>query len=209
MMILLTLEGLPHSGKSCILRHLVHLRPGWTTLNVAPEGPPASGPRVAHMMFAALIRKARAVSRAPARPSVVLLNTPWFEHMPRQRCTWALLTDMTHELAGALGCRVGVHAMCVLQVPHDETFEQMVCCGNPFWNGTSLADVLAAQRIIARHVDSLEGPASGAHPFPSRVFHVDCPPFFDENEVVVRDIAARIAGEVDALVESLKETQRS
>lgn len=196
-MILVTLEGLPHSGKSCILRNLVHQRPGWTALNVAPDGPSAVTSRMAHTLFAALMRKARAVGRQETHHPVVLLNAPWYEHLPRHPAMWALLTDMTHELACHLGCRVDVHAMFVLRVPHDETFEQMVCCGNPFWNTTSLKDVHTAQRVIARHLDDL--PTSLAHPFPCRTFHIPCPPFFEENEIVVRDITRRILEAVEAL----------
>jgi len=216
-MILVTLEGLPHSGKSCILRNLVQQRPGWVALNVAPEGPSVVTSRVAHTLFAALMRKVRAVCRTSTAASgdVVLLNAPWFEHLPRHTCMWHLLSDMTHELTACLGCRVDVHAMFVLHVPHDETFEQMVCCGNPFWNSTSLADVHAAQDIISQHLEGLARCAPPpsqhsqhsqqtqltqlTHPFPCRTFAIECPAFFEENEVLVQDITRRIVEAVEAI----------
>lgn len=209
-MILVTLEGLPHSGKSCILRSLVHQRPGWVAMNVAPEGPSAVTSRVAHTLFAALMRKVRAICRTStwASGDVVLLNAPWFEHLPRHGCVWHLLSDMTRELTACMGCRVDTHAMFVLHVPHDETFEQMVCCSNPIWNSTSLADVRATQTIISQHLESLASrapplppspPSPRSHPFPCRSFAIECPAFFEENEVVVQDITRRIIEAVEGI----------
>lgn len=196
-MILVSLEGLPHSGKKSVLRSLAHLRPSWTTLNVAPDGPSEVTHRMAHALFAALMRKIQALRKLGPHGAVVLLNSPWFEHLPRHNQLWTLFADMTHELTSSLGCHVDMHALIMLKVPHDETFEQMVCCTNAFWNTTSLGDVHAAEHIIAEHLRTL--PGAGDHPFPCATYAITCPPFFEENEILVKSVAHKIVDIVEKL----------
>lgn len=195
-MILLTLEGLPHSGKCAVLRCLMQRCPGWKAVNVAPSPLPScswTSPscRTSHALFSALLRKVRALSAAPCEPRVVMFNCPWFEHLPRNSTLDTLLTSATQHLIRSVECDVSLHIMVLLHVHHDETFEQMVNCGNPFWNGTSIADVHAAQDRIAGTLARL---AAGTedHPFPCATHTVKCPPFFEENEVVVHHIAQTI-----------------
>lgn len=202
-MILVTLEGLPHSGRPSILRKLVAARPNWVPRNVTPEQ--VHQVRPAYHLFAALMRKLTAVSTcsAASNGAVVLLNAPWLEHLPRHQFMWGLMTAMTRELVASLECRVRLHVMIMLHVPHDETFEQMVCCGNPYWNTTSLADVCAEQQRIRDRLDLLNksaGRAPPMHPFPCKTYAVECPPFFEENEVDICAVADRILGLVDAAV---------
>lgn len=194
-MLLVTLEGLPHAGRARILRNLVAQCQDWTPTNVAPDAMSPScwaSPRcrTAHASFAALMRKVAAVSKAGPGIGTMLLNSPWFEHLPRHPALWALQTEATRELVACMQCCVDLHIMIVLLVSHDETFEQMVCCGNPCWNGTSLVDVRTAQKHIIEHLDGL--PDSKMHPFPCRTFTIQCPPFFEENEVVAAAITQKI-----------------
>jgi hypothetical protein len=209
-MLLVTLEGLPHAGRSAVLRHLVHARPDWAYVSVLPEPAatcswPTAAARAGHALFASLLRKTKAVAaaqppagRAAAAARAILLSCPWLEHLPRSRPLWALRSAVTRELVARLGIRVHAHAMVVLHVPHDETFEQMVCCGNPYWNGTSLSDVAATQACIAQQAARAQD-GTADHPFPCAVCTVHCPPFFEENEVVARAITARILAFVDGL----------
>lgn len=199
-MLLVTLEGLPHSGKCCVLRNLLNQCPHWSAINVAGDPTPAASwaspsCRTGHALFASLMRKAHAISHT-AQSSVLLLNSPWFEHLPRRPPLQGLCKAMTQELVACLGCKVDKHVMVMLKVPPDETFEQMVCCGSPFWNNTSLADVHAAEGIIAQHTERAQGPQSN-HPFPCAVHTIECPPFFEENEVVALGITRRIVAIVE------------
>lgn len=203
--VLVTLEGLPHAVRSCVLRHLVRQCPDWDAVNVLPD-PVAScawasaACRSSHALFAALLRKVTALGRPRERGAgVLLLNSPWFEHAPRCRPVWDLLLDMTHELVRRCGSSVRVHVMAMLLVPPDETFEQIVCCGNPSWNATSLADVAAAQRGVAAQVQRARD-EPGSHPFPCVTHTVQCPPFPEENEVVTAAIASAIAATVAAAI---------
>ena len=210
-MYLVTLEGLPHSGKCALLRSLLHQCPAWSTANVAPDPAAActwASPscRTHHALFASLLRKVLATSKAP-QDGVLLLNSPWFEHLPRTQEMWRLMADVTQLLVASVGCSVKAHIMILLQVPHDETFEQMVCCGNPFWNGTSLADVQHTQTRIAHHVTGVAGLTGAAgglssgtgHPFPCVAYTIRCPPFFEENEVVAQAIARDIIAMVTSV----------
>ena len=200
MVLLVTLEGLPHAGRASVLRHLLHLRPGWAALNVAPDPATACSwasaeCRAHHAQFASLMRKLHGLARC-AKAGVVLLSSPWFEHVTAHPVVRALATDMTAELVACLGCPVQKHLMVLLDVPPDETFEQMVCCGNPSWNSTSLADVRAAQAAIAH---SMQGARDGSlpHPFPAELVTLRCPAFFEENEVVARGITQAVVAAVE------------
>lgn len=193
-MLLVTLEGLPHSGRCAVLRNLVQRCPDWAALNVLPEAPASASAHLGYVLFASLMRKVQALHKCARPGGVVLLNTPWFEHLARHQALWGLFEAMTRELVTCLRSSVHTHAMVMLRVPYDETFEQMVCCNNPFWNSTTLADVLAAQRIITAHMHTL--PTSGEHPFPCKTVLVECPPFFEENEVVVEQVVAQIVAHV-------------
>lgn len=206
-MLLVSLEGLPHAGRSCILRNLTSRCPGWTALNVLPDPSAAccwasASTHMGHALFAALLRKVSAITKCGKLPgdAVVLLNSPWYEHLPRHGTVWSLLADVTRALVSALGCgdTVHRHAMIMLHVPHDETFEQMVCCGNPYWNGTSLADLDAMHATVAGHLHGLSADPGG-HPFTCATFAIQCPAFFDENEVVASAITDRIIDIVSTL----------
>lgn len=193
-MLLLTLEGLPHTGKTAVMQKLARQRPDWVAINVSPDPAAAcswASPlcRSSHALFASLLRKLRGVSKCAGSDGVVLLNTSWFEHLPRHPALWTLMCDVTKELARSFGCSVDLHVMVLLRVPHDETFEQMVCCGNPFWNGTSLEDVRLAQAQIAQQMVPA---AEAGHPFPCLSYAIHCPPFFEENEVVAQSITQSI-----------------
>lgn len=195
-MIVLTLEGLPHSGKCAILRCLMHRCPGWKAMNVAPTPAPScswSSPacRSGHAMFAALLRKVRALSALATPGQVVMFNCPWFEYLPRSEVLEKLHACATERLIRRLKCSVRLHIMVLLHVHHNETFEQMVSCGNPFWNGTSLADVQAAQHAIQHNLEHL-GTRPQDHPFPCLTYCIKCPPFFEENEIVTNDIVQTI-----------------
>lgn len=205
-MYLVTLEGLPHAGRACILRQLAHQRPGWTALDVKPDPATAcswasSECRANHALFAALACKMRALGGGgdDTVGKIVLLNTPWFEHMPRHQSVLSLASDMTHELVARLGVEVRAHIMIMLGVPHDETFEQIVCYGNPYWNTTSLADVVATQGAITQHLLRAQAGTAG-HPFTCATYQVHCPPFFEENEVVVKGIKAEVINFVNTVI---------
>lgn len=185
-----------------ILRHLTQARPEWAAINVAPDPGAAcswasSASRANHALFASILRKTKALCKA--REGVVLLNSPWFEHLPRHKTVWSLRSAVTRELVARVGCRVNKHVMIVLHVAHDETFEQLVCCGNPYWNGTSLADVAATQACIAQQVSTATA-GTGDHPFACEAHTIHCPPFFEENEVVAGAITARIVSVVENAV---------
>lgn len=205
MVLLVTLEGLPHAGRACVLRQLVHARPGWAALNVAPDPATACAwasaeCRAHHAQFASLMRKLHGLARcgAAARVAgVVLLSSPWFEHVTCHPAVRALAAEMTAELVACLGCPVRKHLMVLLDVPPDETFEQMVCCGNPSWNSTSLADVRNAQAAIVRGMRAARD-GGEAHPFPADLVTVRCPAFFEENEVLARGITQGIVAAVEA-----------
>lgn len=170
-------------------------------MNVSPDPAAAcswasSACRTSHALFASVMRKIQALGGKQHK--VVLLNSPWLEHLPRHQPLWSLLDDMTHELVDRLDCHVDMHVMVMLHVPHDETFEQMVCCGNAYWNGTSLADVAAAQSIIAQHLRSAAA-GTVSHPFPCVTYTIQCPPFFEENEVVAQAITRDVVNLVARL----------
>lgn len=192
-MIVVTLEGLPHSGKRAVIRSLVQQCPDWKAVNVAPEASAActwAGTcRSTHALFSAMLRKVRAISLCGEHAGVVLLNMPWIEHLPRHPQVQALAHAATRELLACLPCKVDLHVMVLLRVHHDETFEQMVCCGNPIWNHTSLEDVRVAQDMIAGTMTS---------PFPSQTNTICCPPFFDETEVVTQHVTQSIVDVVEA-----------
>lgn len=199
-MLLVTLEGLPHAGKCSVLRNLVALCPHWSAVNVAGTPSPtaswaSASCRTGHALFASLMRKTHAISKS-GNPGVVLLNSPWFEHLPRRAPLQSLCKAMTRELVACLGCKVDKHVMVMLKVPPDETFEQMVSCGSPYWNSTSLADVRTAERVIADHMARAQGLFSN-HPFPCTSHTIECPPFFEENEVVALEIARRVVAVVE------------
>ena len=202
-MYLLTLEGLPHSGRCAVLRALAKQCPHWATLNAAAA--PAntcswasSDGRAHHALFASLIRKLQAVSslgcgNEPAG-GVVLLSNPWFEHLPRHPAMWRLMSELTKEAVRCLACPVRQHIMVLIHVSGDETFEQMVCCGSALWNGTSLADVHATQVHITQQMHE-----PSYHPFPAVTYTIHCPPFFEENEIVLQGIVQDIKNIVTTL----------
>lgn len=202
-MLLVTLEGLPHSGRTAVLRQLVRDRPEWAAVPVPGAEPAAtacawSSPhtRATHALLANLLRKAHALRAAPAR-GVVLLAAPWFEHPPRHPAVAAL----AHDAAAALcaGLPVRAHLMVQLDVPQDETFEQMVCCGNACWNATALDDVRATRAAIAQEL--LDAP--GRHPWPCASFALPCEPFFDDTDACVRSLARQVEILVEQVVEDL------
>lgn len=212
MVLLVTLEGLPHAGRACVLRHLLHQRPGWAALNVAPDPATAcvwasAECRAHHAQFASLMRKLHGLARCEGT-GVVLLNSPWFEHLTCHPVVRGLVGEMTAELVARLGCPVRGHLMVLLDVPADETFEQMVCSGNPTWNGTSLADVRAAQAAIAH---GMRGARDGSepHPFPAELVTLRCPAFFEENEVLARGIAQAIVAAVESTASPYGEAART
>jgi hypothetical protein len=196
MRALVTLEGLPHGGRHAVVRALMHACPGWSLSNVASEASCRDVGDAGHAQFASLMRKMRALSAASGARAVCLLSCPWFEHFPEHPGTGALVADMTRALAEALGVRVPLHVLVVLVVCADESFEQIVCTGGPQWNATCLADVHEKQASLAR----MDCTDPAGTPFPSAVLTVRCPPFFEENEVVVCRIAQRVVDFVsDAL----------
>ena len=200
-MFMVTLEGLPHSGRARILRNLAARCPDWHATNVRPDpmGPSSWASatcRTGHSLFAALMRKVSAIGRVGRGGGTLLLNSQWFEHLPHHPALWALMADTTRELVATMHCHVDLHVMIMLHVHHDETFEQMVCSGNPSWNMTGLADVREAQEHIGDHLESLA--TSGSHPFPCVTYTIRCPPFFDENEVVAHAVTQRIVDIVHA-----------
>ena len=192
-MYLVTLEGLPHAGRCRILRALASARPDWAPVGLAAgNGWSTPSCRATHVLFATLLRKMRAVAgAAEERGGVALLGVPWFEHLPRSPCVQALAQDMTLQLVRCLGCSVRLHVMVLLGLSHDEAFEQMVCSGNPYWNNHSLVDVAAAESCVLEQTG----------PFPSVVVRVQCPPFVEENEVVVADVAREIADAVQVAID--------
>lgn len=196
-MIVLTLEGLPHSGKCAILRRLMQRCPEWRALNVAPSPSPSatwSSPccQSSHALFSALLRKLKALAGTPAEASrVVVMNCPWFEYLPKHAALQDLAASATAHLLGCLRSHVRLHIMVLLHVHPDETFEQMVCCGNPFWNGTSIADVRDALDTIRHAMDAAKARAL-PHPFECETHVIPCPQFFEENEVVLNGMAEAI-----------------
>lgn len=158
--------------------------------------------RANHALFAALACKMRALGGGDgedASGKVVLLNTPWFEHMPRHQSVLSLASDMMHELVARLGVKVRVHIMVMLGVPHDETFEQIVCYGHPYWNTTCLADVVATQEAITQQLMRAQAGTAG-HPFTCATYQIKCPPFFEENEVVVKGIKTEVINFVNTVI---------
>ena len=206
-MLLVTLEGLPHSGRAAVVRALAKRRPEWAVVAVPTDPPGASacawsspGTRHAHAMYNAALHKMRALqpyaaaaSRAQAKGQVVMLTAPWFEYLPEHPTNARLLRASIVELAGALGVTAEAHVLVHLHVPHDETFEQIVCSGNSFFNATSLGDVRAEQVRISQQLHD----APGAHPFPCAAFAIRCPPFFDDNELMLGSVAEEVARLVD------------
>jgi len=187
-MMLLTLEGLPHSGRAAVLRIIHRVRPAWTMISVAhhPSSP-----------WHSLVRKVQAVS-SHAAADILVLNVPWFEHVPAHPAMARLQHEMTRELVSVLGCHVDTHAMVHLRMPHDESFEQMVCSGNSWYNAVTLEDLRAEQVRIAQEM--LDAPKH--HPFQCQTFTLTCPPFFDDCEATL-DKATQ---DVVRIVESLKDT---
>lgn len=193
-MLLVTLEGLPHSGKACVLRHVAARSPSWTTVAVPPDA--ATGTcapfatacsRTTHALFASLLAKLKALHKVPRSCPAALMCPAWYDHLPRHPAVWRLFTDMASVVVRLLGLQFDAHVMVQLRVSPDETFEQMVCCGNPCWNATSLADLRAAEQTISAAM------RSAAHPIsPARVAEIACPPFFEENEVVLAAIAETV-----------------
>jgi hypothetical protein len=139
------------------------------------------------------MHKMAALSRGEAR-EVLLLGSPWHEHLPGNTELQKVLAVATRELVRRMGAAVRKHAMVMVRVSPDETFEQLVAGSNPQWNATTLCDVRAAQEAIAVRVRSATD-----HPFPSASHTVTAPPFFDENEVVIAAISADIVGFVEGL----------
>lgn len=204
-MYIVTLEGLPHAARTHLLRLLASKCPSWHLLDVPQDTFGAaqwasSTSWAGHCVFAALMHKLSALSRrTPTRPPVMLLSAPWYEHVPAHLHTKALLRDMTHELIAKLDCRVDGHVLVMLQVPHNEAFEHMVCSCNPYWNTFSWGDVAAHEDCIGRHLCELATNESGeGHPFPHRVVRVACPAFVEEDEVTCRCIVSKIKAAVEA-----------
>jgi hypothetical protein len=186
-MLLLTLEGLPHSGRAAVLRIIHRDRPAWIMVNVPHH--PASP-------WHSLARKVQAVS-ANAKADILVLNVPWFEHVPAHPATTRLQRAMTRELVEVHGCHVDTHVMVHLRMPHDESFEQMVCSGNSCYNTTTLEDLRNEQVRIAQEL--LDTPKN--HPFECATFALPCPPFFDDCEATL-ELAAH---DVVRIVETLKD----
>ena len=88
-MLLLTLEGLPHSGRAAVLRIIHRDKPGWVMVTV-PHHPASPWHSVA--------RKVQAVS-SNAAADIVVLNVPWFEHVPAHPTLTRLQRAMTRELS--------------------------------------------------------------------------------------------------------------
>jgi hypothetical protein len=193
MVTLVSLEGLPHTGRDKVVRHLASGVAGFAVLDVPLASTATNGgtwtcaaSQANYALFASLLYKLRKV--AVADPDVSLLTTPWFEHMPRHPAIWTLVASATQALVRACGVQVSAHIMVLLHASHDETFEQIVCSGNPFWNSTSLGDVQTEQIHIAQMMHDV----ASKHPFPCIAYTIHCPPFFEENEVVVSSIASDI-----------------
>lgn len=189
---LLTIEGLPHIGRSAILSAMIRLRPEWVFENATDDAQVHSSwasdvSRRTFLVFQSLVRKVTAMKKNGGN-AVVVLGTPWFEHLPRHAALLDLEENLTKELVHLFGCHVTTHTMVMLHAPHDETFEHMVCSSDPSWNTTSLHDVCHGQEIIAKRVSL----AASSHPFPCVVHTIQCPAFFDDNEVVLQSIARRI-----------------
>jgi hypothetical protein len=148
--------------------------------------------RATFSSFAQLLRKMRAISNAGAATGpgeedpVIALSSAWFEHVPAHTIVRGLLAETTKELVSALNCCVTVHTMVFLRVSTHETFEQLVCSGDPIWNGTTLIDVKSAQAQLEHCIQSMQ------HPFQRKCFSETCPAFFDENEVITRALVDRI-----------------
>ena len=187
-MLLLTLEGLPHSGRAAVLRIIHRDKPGWVMVTV-PHHPASPWHSVA--------RKVQAVS-SNAAADIVVLNVPWFEHVPAHPTLTRLQRAMTRELVEVLGCLVDAQVMVHLRIPHDESFEQMVCSGNSCFNTTTLDDLRVEQVRIAQEM--LDTPKN--HPFQCEAFTLSCPPFFDDCEATL-ELAAQ---DIVRIVESLKDT---
>ena len=198
-MLLVTLEGLPHSGREAVMQTLRRQRPGWTFANTPPDpwsASPAAGWRVWH----GLLRKVRAVSghgnTDDGANAVVVLGAPWFEHVPRHPAVCRLVRAMTDELVKTLGVEdVSTHIMVHLVTPRNESFEQMVCSGGTAHNGTTLDDLRCEQVRVAHEM--LHAPSH--HPFPCAAYTLHCPPFFDDNEVSLDAIARQVMLIVEAV----------
>ena len=192
-MLLVTLEGLPHSGRDAVLHQLRRERPAWTFANAAPD-PWSASPAAAWRVWHGLLRKVRALGAA-GKTDVLVLSAPWFEHVPRHPAVCKLVRAMTRELVAAMGAAVEAHVMVHLLTPRDESFEQMVCSGGTAHNGTTLEDLGCEQVRVAQEM--LDAPTH--HPFPCAAFTLHCPPFFDDNEVTLAAIARDVRLIVDAV----------
>ena len=204
---LVSLEGLPHTGRDKVIRHLASKTEDIAVLDVPIASAAANGgtwtaaaSQANYALFSSLLHKLRKV--ASAKEPVSLLTTPWFEHMPRHPAIWNLVASATRALVDAYGIDVSAHIMVLLHTPHDETFEQLVCSGNPFWNSTSLADVQFEQIHIAQMMHDV----ASRHPFPCVAYTIHCPPFFEENEVIVNSIVSDIQKIVKAVNAPFNET---
>ena len=193
--ILVTLEGLPHTGRSAMLRILHRVRPAWIMANIDTTVSP----------WQSLMRKVSAIGSTTtmaAGPRVVVLSAPWFEHVPQHPAALRLLRRLTTELIGVTDTLVALHVMVHLRASHDESFEQMVASGNAAYNNTTLNDLRSLQVCIAQEM--LDAPTH--HPFPSTSYTLTCPPFFDDNEATLNSLATDVINIVEAVeVEALKE----
>ena len=198
-MLLVTLEGLPHSGRDAVLHTLRRERPAWTFANTPPD-PWSASPAAAWRIWHGLLRKVRAVG-AGGKADVLVLSAPWFEHVPRHPAVCKLARAMTAELVttltAAAGVKVAAHVMVHLLTPRDESFEQMVCSGATAHNATTLEDLRCEQVRVAQEL--LDAPTH--HPFPCAAFTLPCPPFFDDNEVTLAAIARDVRLLVDAVAQ--------
>jgi hypothetical protein len=188
MTLLVTLEGVPHTGRQAVLRCVAKVRPAWKAVCLEPS----------QSTWQSLLRKIQAskVSTSSHVPGaeVVVMGVPWFERLPRHPALCRLLRRLTRETVPADA--FAAHVMVHLRVPHHESFEQLVGVADPHAGGVTLEDVRMGQVRIAQEL--LDAPAH--HPFPCASFTVHCPPFFDDNEASLLNVASQVVGIVDSVL---------
>lgn len=186
-MLLLTLEGLPHSGRAAVLKLLARQQPGWLFIAVEQTQSP----------WLALVKKIQGLAKAKGK--IVVLSAPWFESVPQHPAVARLVKRMTLELVGLFGVVLDAHVMIHLKASHHESFEQMVGLANPHHNLTTLEDMSSQQNIIAHEL--LAAPKD--HPFPPNTFTIHCPAFYDDNELTIRDVAQQVQDIVSMVLEGM------
>lgn len=185
-MILVTLEGLPHSGRAAVLHHLTRRKSDWRFAHVDSGN-----------FWAAALLKARALvpTAGAASKKVLVLGAPWCE-IPKHPAVAKLARDLHAEVVRVLHARVDMHVMVHLRVPVHESFEQLIVAMHQGHVNSSLADLTMNQNAVAQETMS---PSS---PFPCLGFTVQCPAFFDDNECSLLDVVRQIEGIVNAVQDS-------